>query len=102
MPTIACVQLDSVWENKAANHARVLPLLDTAEIPEGSLVLLPEMFATGFSVNVEVISDSDSRETEMFLAALASKYKVSVMGGLVVSGEDGKGRNEAAVFGPDG
>ncbi|HVF10910.1 MAG TPA: carbon-nitrogen family hydrolase [Abditibacteriaceae bacterium] len=102
MMTIACVQLDSVWEDKAANHAKVLPLLDAAVLPEGSLVLLPEMFATGFSTNVKAISDSQSHETEMFLAALAAKYNITVMGGLVASGADGKGRNEAAIFGPDG
>ena len=75
--TIACIQLDSVWENKAASHARVLPLLDAANLAEGSLVLFPEMFATGFSLDVETISDTPSRETEMFLAALAAKYHIT-------------------------
>jgi len=99
---IVCCQLDIVWEDKAANYARVQALIERAAPDEGSLVVLPEMFATGFSMNVEVISDSGSRETAMFLAAMASKYKVHMIGGVVTTAPEGRGRNEAAVFAPSG
>src|SRR6266536_3158286 len=61
------LQLDSVWENKAASHGRALSLLDKAKPPAGALVVLPEMFATGFSMNVAEIYD-ESRETQDFLS----------------------------------
>ncbi len=48
---IYCCQFDIVWENKPANFARVKKLLEGAAIAPGSLVLLPEMFSTGFSMN---------------------------------------------------
>ena len=99
---IYCCQLDIQWENKAANRAKVLTLLDEIQPEEGSLVLLPEMFATGFSMNVSGIAESAGRETEMFLAATASKYKLYMLGGVVNTGSDGRGRNEAIVSGPDG
>ncbi|MBV9468141.1 MAG: carbon-nitrogen family hydrolase [Abitibacteriaceae bacterium] len=95
-------QLNIEWENKAANHAKVLAMLDAAMPEEGSLVLLPEMFATGFSMNVEGIAEGAEHQTAMFLAAVAAKYNVFIVGGLVTIGTDGKGRNEAAVFNPDG
>ncbi|MCY3021041.1 MAG: carbon-nitrogen family hydrolase [Planctomycetota bacterium] len=99
---VACVQLNTAWESKPANHAKVETLLAVAEVPAGSLVLLPEMFATGFSMNVAALTDSYTHETERFLARLASRFGVHVLGGLVTTGADAKGRNEAVAVGPDG
>jgi omega-amidase len=99
---IFCCQLDIIWENKPANYAKVLALLEGMAPEAGSLVILPEMFSTGFSMNVEAISDSRTRETEMFLAATASKYDIFLLGGLVTTAPDGRGRNEAVAFSPEG
>lgn len=96
------LQLDTVWENKAANHAKVLALLDQAPPPEGSLVVLSEMFATGFSMNVAAIDDSDSCESQDFLAQVAKDYKIFLLGGVVTKDKSGRGRNEAVVYSPDG
>ena len=49
---IACVQFDIAWENPHANYGDVRSLLGAASLPPGSLALLPEMFSTGFSMNV--------------------------------------------------
>jgi len=54
---ILCCQLDITWEDKPANFAKVRSLLAAAVPPPGSLVLLPEMFATGFSMNVAKIRE---------------------------------------------
>jgi predicted amidohydrolase len=96
------LQLDIAWENRDRNHARVLELLEAAPPEPGALLALPEMFASGFSMNVASISDSARRESAMFLAAVASKYKLTVIGGVVNDGADGRGRNEALAFGHDG
>ena len=96
------LQLDSVWENKAASHGRVLSLLDKAKPPAGSLVVLPEMFATGFSMNVAAIHD-ESRETQDFLSRTAAERKIYLMGGVVTKDEAaGRGRNESVVYSPEG
>ncbi len=99
---VVCVQLDSVWENKPANHDKALRLLDTVRPPKDSLIVLAEMFATGFSMNAEVATDSDKNETYNFLSQLARDYSANVMGGLVTTDVSGKGRNECVVFSPDG
>lgn len=99
---VVCCQLDIVWENKAANHATVRGLLDASAPPRGSLVLLPEMFATGFSMNVAAVSDTDSRETYDFLARTAADYHVYLAGGIVQTARDRRGLNECLVFSPDG
>ena len=99
---VYCVQLDCVWENKAASCAKVRALLGRAAPERGSLVLLPEMFATGFSNNVAGIREGEPPETELFLAALAKEFGVHLLGGVVTASADGKGRNQAVVFSPDG
>jgi predicted amidohydrolase len=96
-------QLDIAWEDKAANFAKVRQLLGSAKLEKGSLVLLPEMFATGFSMNVQAIAeDPDAGPTARFLAECATQFGVFVAGGLVTIGADGKGRNEMIVAAPDG
>lgn len=95
---IACVQFDMAWEDKAANYAKVVALLRAANIPRGSLVLLPEMFATGFSMNVAGIAEEQGGATERFLANTARELGVFLLAGVVTRGASGRGRNECVVF----
>lgn len=99
---IVGVQLDIIWEDKAVNQTHLAELLAANPPKVGSLVVLPEMWATGFSMNVAAISETPGRETEAFMAASAAKYGVEVLGGVVTMGTDGLGRNDAVLFGPDG
>ena len=88
---VVCAQTDIVWEDKAANFAHVRALLDKAEMVPGSLIVLPEMFATGFSMNSKATVDNG--ETCAFLVDLAKRHRSSVMGGLVERGRVKAGRN---------
>ena len=72
--TVALCQLEIAWEDKAANHAKVRAMLVQAKLPRESLVVLPEMFATGFSMNVARISDSASKDTQRFLSEAAREF----------------------------
>jgi omega-amidase len=99
---IICCQPDIIWEDKPANHRAVRAMLGAITIDPGSLILLPEMFATGFSMDIERIDDGRSRETQQFLADLARERRSHVIGGIVTRSDTGRGRNEAVVFGPDG
>jgi len=99
---VAGLQLDIVWEDKKANHAKVRDLVGAANLPKGALLALPEMFATGFSMNVAEIAQTDARETETFLGALAKQHGIFVCGGVVVRPAGGKGLNQSVTFSPDG
>jgi predicted amidohydrolase len=99
---VACCQLDIVWENKPANHERARSLLEASSISSGSLVLLPEMFSTGFSMDVARIAEGRDGESAAFLSALARERGCHVLGGVVTRGDDGRGRNEALLFDPSG
>lgn len=99
---VFCCQFDVAWENKAANLAKVKSMLASASIPAGSLVLLPEMFLTGFTMNVEAATEPPSGSTEQRLAELAREHRIYLLGGLVCTGSDGRSRNQSVIFSPEG
>lgn len=99
---VLAVQLDIVWEDKAANHQKVRQLLEQAQPAPGALVVLPEMFATGFSMRAAALSDTASQATQQFLAGTAKTFGVYLAGGVVSDGQAGLGRNECVVYDPHG
>jgi predicted amidohydrolase len=101
MQIIAC-QMDIAWENKPANYEQVRAMLAGEQVQPGALVVLPEMFATGFSMNVAATAEPEGGPTERFLATLAKEYQCFVIGGVTTQGSHGRGRNEAIVHGPEG
>ena len=110
MLTVYACQTDIVWEDKTANFARVRNLLEaTRQSPQpGGLIVLPEMFATGFSMNARAIAeDVRSGETADFLADLARRSGCHVLAGMVTVTSDlenpaRRPYNEAVVVAPDG
>ncbi len=99
---IAAVQLDIAWEDKGANFAKVRTLLAATPPEPDSLIVLPEMFASGFSMNLAVTRQDASREDETFLAALAREHRAFVLGGVISPAGGAMGRNEAVAFSPGG
>lgn len=94
-------QLDIAWENKQANHRRVEALLADARVEEGDLIALPEMFDTGFSLDLDRTADTDG-STQRFLSRLADRLDSYVWAGFTATGADQMGRNRARLYGPDG
>jgi omega-amidase len=95
------VQFDIAWEDRAANFRKVHELVRANPPAPGSLVVLPEMFACGFSMNLAVTRQNEAREDERFLRDLACETNATMLGG-VVSAEDDHGRNEAVAFSSEG
>src|ERR1051325_4781369 len=78
------VQVDIAWEDPKENYERVRQLLDRADLRAGDLVLLPEMFDTGFSFNIQQTNDKGGG-TLAFLVELADEFQVVVQGGRTVA-----------------
>lgn len=76
------VQLDIVWEDRQANFDRVADLLDAVAIQPGDMVVLPEMFDSGFSLNTARTADDGT--TLAWLAELAEDLGAVVVGGRTV------------------
>ncbi|MFW6033422.1 MAG: nitrilase-related carbon-nitrogen hydrolase, partial [Phycisphaeraceae bacterium] len=79
------LQLDIAWEDKPANFEQVNKLLADQRVPPGSLIVLPEMFSTGYSMNVAEIAEDAGRPAEAFLAQLATRQQSFVIGGVGIS-----------------
>jgi omega-amidase len=99
---VIALQFDIAWENKPANFAKVRRLLAEAAPPKDSLVMLPEMFSTGFSMNAELIAEPYGGPTEQFLAGTAREFGVCLIAGAAMHGRDGRPRNKALAFSPVG
>ncbi len=95
---IYCCQYDIAWEDRPRNEKKIAALLDDALPGAGSLVLLPEMCLSGFSMNVDVIANDD----DAFFVDLARRHNIYLTAGLVRRGNDGLGRNQSVTFSPDG
>lgn len=96
------IQLDIVWEDRQANYDKVERLLSRSDPDPGDLVVLPEMFDTGFSFNLEATADRDSA-TLKYLTQLSADLGVYVQGARTVHAcHCTHAQNRASVVGPRG
>jgi len=95
------VQLDIVWEDRDANIEQVRAVLDGAGLRPGDLVILPEMFDSGFSLNTETTNDARGSTADA-LAQMAADHGAYIHGARTLIGDDGMGRNMAHVVNPQG
>ncbi len=96
------VQLDTAWHDKDRNYTAVHELLDAVDVAAGDMVVLPEMFDTGFSWETAKTADSDGR-TLRFLSELASDLDACVVGGRTIHDcHCAKARNVVSALAPDG
>ncbi|MFN9991895.1 MAG: carbon-nitrogen family hydrolase [Phycisphaerales bacterium] len=93
-------QTNPVWEDRPGNLDRARRLVEATNPAQGDLVIFPEMFDTGFSMDARKNADRDGR-TSSFLMETAARFGCCVLGGRTVPGGDGKGKNVATAFGPD-
>lgn len=97
---IALVQQDIVWENISANMHVVHQIFEKLQA-KVDLVVLPEMFLTGFSMNVAKTAISMNSPEVFWLQDLASKYDVAIIGSLAIK-EYKKVFNRALFVKPEG
>ncbi len=80
---VALLQTDLVWENPAKNIANFQNLFSKLPL-ETNLVVLPEMFSTGFSMNAEKLAEPMNGETVRWMQQMASKYTTAIVGSLII------------------
>lgn len=95
------LQLDIQWENPAANRDRVTHLIDQSTIQPGDLILLPEMFDTGFSFNTPLTADRTG-DSQRFITDLAQKLQATIVAGITIIDSENRPRNRAIVASPTG
>ncbi|MFN3739857.1 MAG: carbon-nitrogen family hydrolase [Thermodesulfovibrionales bacterium] len=92
---LALIQMDIAWQNKDKNHQRALDFIKRASGHGCELIVFPEMFTTGFSMDISKIDDGS--ETDSLLSEAAKQYDLYIIAGLSVK-EDKIARNIARVY----
>ena len=96
------VQHDIVWEDRAANFARLAPLVARAAGAGAEFVLLSETFSTGFSMTPG-IGEPEGGPSAQFLVEQAATHGVWVAGSCPEVAPDGDlPYNSFVLAGPDG
>jgi len=97
---VALIQTPLAWENPEKNRvsieAKIAGLKSTTD-----LVLLPEMFTTGFTMNASSILLEESKKTISWLQKVAASNTVAIVGSMVFS-EEQKFYNRLFFVCPDG
>lgn len=95
---IALCQHDIAWEQPAQNLARLEPLVAAAA---ADVVVLPELFATGFTLDPAAVADAPGGEVVTALRRWAAQYGKAVAGSVAVA-EAGRFFNRMYFVTPDG
>lgn len=97
---ISIIQTDIVWENKQENlrllYEKLQGLRGTTEI-----VVLPEMFSTGFSMQSETLAEPISGNTITTLKQWTSQFEMAICGSYIAT-ENGLFYNRAFFLTPEG
>jgi len=100
---VAVVQHDIVWEAAATTIDRVAPVVARAAADGAGMVVLTEMWSTGFSPEIERIVEPEGGQTSTAMVAWARDLGVWVLGSVCEADPaGGRPRNMALVVGPDG
>lgn len=99
---LIALQTDIAWERFEENARRVRSMLEKNPVPPGSLVVLPELFGTGFSMQAHHSAEAPGVQSADFLSKLALDTRGWMIGGLARRQAEGTYTNEAALLGPDG
>lgn len=97
---LALIQTELDWHDPAANRARFEPLLEQAR--GADLVVLPEMFSTGFSMHSAELAEPENGPTTAWLCERARRINAVITGSLIIQAADGSYRNRLLWARPDG
>jgi len=64
---LAAAQMDITWHDRSANHEKVRQMAAQAKKAGAELLVLPEMFSTGFSMDTSITAESLDGVTPTFL-----------------------------------
>lgn len=80
---ISLIQADIVWEDKAANLAQYEQYIADIQ-KKKEVVVLPEMFSTGFSMNTQALGETMDGPTVQWMKEMAAKYRCILTGSLII------------------
>lgn len=95
---IALLQTELVWENPIYNRLTIESKVLSCE-KKFDLLVLPEMFTSGFTMQPKRVAETMEGETIQWLKNLAKQKKTAIIGSLVIE-EEGKYYNRLVFVTP--
>ncbi len=80
---VALIQTSLIWEDPEANRTRFEPLI--AKASQADLLILPEMFSTGFTMEPQLISAEQQSETIEWMKQQADIYSCAITGSIIAA-----------------
>lgn len=96
---ITIIQPNIIWENIQANLEKYSEII--SGIINTDVIILPEMFTTGFSMQPEKLKETMDGISVRWMKKIASDKNAAIVGSLIIE-EDGKIFNRAIWVFPDG
>jgi omega-amidase len=96
---VTVVQTELIWEDCDRNIARFDEIIDRIE--ETHLVILPEMFTTGFSMEAQQLAQTMNGSSVQWLREKSRKREIDITGSIIIE-ERGKYYNRLIWAKPDG
>ncbi len=84
---ITSIQSNLYWENKADNLRMFSQKIEQLPI-HAELVILPEMFATGFTMNPHPFAETMEGDTVRWMRETASENKIILTGSVIIKEDD--------------
>lgn len=97
---ITIIQSELHWENVEANLEMFTKNIQNIE-EETDLIILPEMFSTGFSMNAKQLAESMDGKTLQWMISEAKKHQTAITGSIIIS-ENNHFYNRLFFVFPDG
>ncbi len=97
---IALIQTDLIWQDAAKNRNNFEQKINSIA-SDVDLIVLPEMFSTGFSMHPEQLAESMEGETVTWLQHLAKAKNAAITGSLIIK-ENGNFYNRMVFVFPSG
>lgn len=97
---LALIQSPLIWEGPEANRTMFAEKIESIS-KEVDLVVLPEMFTTGFTMTPEKIDANEGIQTLEWMQSITKKKNVALVGSIVFF-EDGKNYNRLFFVHPNG
>ena len=80
---VTIIQSDLVWENPKKNRKNFTEKIDSI-LKEVDVIVLPEMFATGFTMNAEAVAETMDGKTVSWMQKKATKTGAAIVGSLII------------------
>ncbi len=80
--TLSTIQANLVWENPLENSTKFAKIVE--RLPQTDLLVLPELFTTGFTMNVESNAEEVDGPTSRWMVEMAKKYSIAICGSLII------------------